>query len=249
MIRFLAGALLLLLSTQARASEITVLCAGAVEPIVQALDMKFETTTGNTIILRVDTVGGMLRRIASGQTFDVVMASAAALDELTKEGKIAPDSRVKLANIGIGVGIKTGAKAPDISTVAAFKASMLAASKVAYIDPASGGSSGIYVGKLFQTLGIADAIAPKSVLVKGGLAAKAVLDGQADLVVQQISEINAVPGITVVGKLPAEIQHLTPYAGAVSATSIDPVAAKAFLAVMSGPLAPPVLAAHRMDQP
>jgi molybdate transport system substrate-binding protein len=249
MIRLATACLLVLLSAQAKAAEITVLCAGAISPIVQALDMKYETTTHNTIILRVDTVGGMLHRIEAGQNFDVVMTSAAGLDALAKAGKIAQGSRVKLADVGIGVGIKTGSKAPDISTVAAFKATLLASRKVAYIDPASGGSSGIYVGKLLQTLGIADAMAPKSVLVKGGFAARAILDGSADLAVQQISELNAVPGITVVGKLPADIQHLTPYAGAISANSIAPDAAKAFLATMSGPLARPVLEANGMNQP
>jgi molybdate transport system substrate-binding protein len=248
MIRWVA-AFLLLLSAQARAAEITVLTAGAMNPLVQALDMKFETSTGNTIILRNDTVGGLRRHIAAGESFDVVMTSDAGLDELAKAGKIAPDSRVKLAQVGIGVGVKTGAPAPDISTVAAFKAAMLAARKVAYIDPASGGSSGIYVAKLFQTMGIADAMAPKSVLVNGGLAAEAVADGRADLVVQQISEINAVPGITLVGPLPAEIQHLTTYAGAIAAHSAAPAAAKAFLAIMAGPAARPVLTANGMTQP
>jgi molybdate transport system substrate-binding protein len=247
MIRWIAA--FLLLAAPVRAADITVLSAGAINSVAKALTPGFEASTGNKVTLRNDTVGGLVRRIAGGETFDVVMMSPAGLDELAKAGKIAPGSSVKLAQVGIGIGVKTGSPAPDISTVATFKAAMLHAGKVAYIDPASGGSSGIYLAKLFQTMGIADAMAPKSVLVNGGLAATAVLDGRADIVLQQISEVIAVPGVTLVGPLPAEIQNLTTYAGAPGAGSGAPDAAKAFLAMMAGPDARPVLQAKGMTPP
>jgi molybdate transport system substrate-binding protein len=148
--------------------------------------------------------------------------SPAGLDELAKAGKIAAGSATTLARVGIGVGIKAGTPAPDISTEAAFKATLLHARAIAYIDPASGASSGIYLAKLFETLGIAAAMAPKSVLVKGGLSADTLLDGRADLALQQISEIIAVPGVSLVGPLPAAIQHETTYAGAVAAATAEP---------------------------
>jgi molybdate transport system substrate-binding protein len=248
MIRWVA-AFLLLLAAQARAADITVLSAGAINSVAKALIPEFEASTGNKVTLRNDTVGGLVRRITAGETFDVVMMSPACLNELAKTGKITPGSSVRLAQVGIGVGIKSGSPAPDISTVAGFKAALLGIRKVAYIDPASGGSSGIYLAKLFQTMGIADAMAPKSVLVNGGLAATAVVDGRADIVVQQISEVIAVPGITLVGPLPAEIQNLTTYAGAISAGSAAPAAAQAFLATMAGPTARPVLETKGMTQP
>jgi molybdate transport system substrate-binding protein len=98
-------------------------------------------------------------------------------------------------------------------------------------------------------MGIADAMAPKSVLVNGGLAATAVVDGRADIVVQQISEVIAVPGITVVGPLPAEIQNHTIYAGAIALDSAAAPAARAFLAALSGPAARAVLATKGMTPP
>jgi molybdate transport system substrate-binding protein len=248
MIRWVA-AFLLLLAAQARAADITVLSAGAINSVAQALTPGFESSTGNKVTLRNDTVGGLVRRISAGEAFDVVMMSPAGLDEMAKAGKIASGSSVRLAQVGIGVGIKNGLPPPDISTVAAFEATMLTARRVAYIDPASGGSSGIYLAKLFQTMGIAEAMAPKSVLVNGGLAATAVVDGRADIVVQQISEVIAVPGITLVGPLPAEIQNLTTYAGAIAAGSAAPAAARAFLATMAGPAARPVLETKGMTQP
>jgi molybdate transport system substrate-binding protein len=239
----------MLLAMPARAAELTVLTAGAFKPVAAALIPAFEAGTGNKVVLRNDTVGALLRRIEAGETFDVVLMSPAGLDELAKAGKIAAGSSVRLAKVGVGVAVKTGAPAPDIGTVAAFKAAMLHARAVAYIDPASGGSSGIYVAKLFQTLGIADAMAAKSVLVKGGLAAEAVADGRADIVVHQISEIMLVPGVTLVGPLPAEIQNETVYAGAVAAGSAAPDAARAFLDAMVSPAARTVLAEKGMTAP
>jgi molybdate transport system substrate-binding protein len=265
------AAILLLLAAPAQAADLTVLSAGAFSSIAAALTPAFEANTGNKVTLRNDTVGALLHRIAAGEPFDVILISPAGLDELSKAGKIVPASITKLAQVGIGVGIKSVSPAsskspasgttptpntiaasgttqpsdatppsgttppPDISTVAAFKTAMLNARTVAYIDPASGGSSGIYLAKLFQTMGIADAMAPKSVLVKGGLAATAVLDGRADLVIQQISEVIAVPGITLIGPLPPEIQNQTIYAGAIAANSATPAVATAFLATLTVP--------------
>ena len=240
---------LLLVATPAYAADLTVLGAGAIRSVAAALTPAFEASTGNKITLRNDTVGGLVRRINGGETFDVVLMSPAGLGELAKAGKIAPGSGVELAQVGIGVGVKNGSRLPDISTVAAFKATMLGARAVAYIDPASGGSSGIYLAKLFQTMGIAQAMAPRSVLVSGGLAATAVLEGRADIVVQQISEVVTVPGITLVGPLPAEIQNQTVYAGAVATVSAAPSEARAFLAALSGPAVRPVLASKGMMPP
>jgi molybdate transport system substrate-binding protein len=191
----------------------------------------------------------LIRRIEAGEPFDVVLISPSGLDQLAKAAKIVADSETKVAKVGVGVAVKQGAPKPDISTVAAFKAAMLGARSVAYIDPAAGGSSGIYVAKLFKTLGIADAIAPKAVLVNGGLAAEAVVDGRADIVVHQISEILAVPGATLVGPLPAEIQSETVYAGAVAVASGSKDAAQALLATLAGPAARAVLSAKGMEPP
>ena len=203
-----AGTLIgwLLVCIPVKAAELTVLSAGAFKPVVAALMPAFEASSGSNVKLSNDTVGALVRRILDGEAFDVVLMSPTGLNDLARIGKIVASSNVRLAKVGVGVGVKSGMPEPDIDTIAAFKATMLQARAVAYIDPASGGSSGIYVAKLFQTLGIADAMAPKSVLVKGGLAAEALLDGRADIVVHQISEILAVPGVSLVGPLPAEIQ-------------------------------------------
>ena len=240
---------LILFAASAHSTELTVLTAGAFQSVAAALIPAYESRSGDKVTLRNDTVGALLRRIEGGEAFDVVLMSPAGLQDLAKSGKIVSGSSVTLARVGIGVGVKAGVKGPDISTEAAFKTTMLQARSVAIIDPASGGSSGIYLTKLFSTMGIADAMAPRLVLVKGGLAAQAVLDGRADLVVHQISEILAVPGVTLVGPLPEKIQHDTVYSGAVSTRSSAPDAARNLLAVLSGPAAGPVLTAKGMQPP
>lgn len=235
----------MLVATPAKAAELTVLTAGAFRDVAAALIPAFEARTGDHVILRNDTVGALVRRIEGGEAFEVVVMSPAGLRQIA--ARIASGSSVNVAKVGVGVAVKAGAAQPDISTVAGFKAAMLNARAVAYIDPASGGSSGIYVAKLFQTLGIADAMAPKSVLVKGGLAAEAVADGRADIVVHQISEILAVRGVTLIGPLPPDIQNETIYAGAVAVGA--PESARAFLAALSGPEAGSVLREKGMSPP
>jgi molybdate transport system substrate-binding protein len=236
-------------ASEAQAADITVLSAGAINAVAMALAPDFETGTGHTVFLRNDTAGALVQRIAQGEVFDVVLMPPSGLDALRQRGSLAPGPAVVLARVGIGVAVKIGDPVPDISTVAAFKTTLLNARSVAYIDPASGGSSGIYLAGLFQKMGIAQAMAPKSVLIKGGLAAKTLLDGQADIALQQVSELLAVPGVSVAGPLPAEIQMETTYAGAIAAASAEPAAARAFLDVLAGPLARPVIASHGMTPP
>ena len=115
--------------------------------------------------------------------------------------------------------MKEGAPKPDVSTVEAFKRALLAAKSVAYIDPASGGSSGIYIDKLLERLGIADQIRPKAKLKKGGHVADLIVSGEAELGLHQISEIVPVKGAALVGPLPKEIQNTTTYAAGLSAST------------------------------
>jgi molybdate transport system substrate-binding protein len=120
---------------------------------------------------------------------------------------------------------------------------------VAYIDPAAGGSSGIYLSQLFEKMGIAARIKPKAVLVPGGLVAQRVVSGEADLAIHQISEILAVPGATLVGPIPAEIQNYTVYAGGVATAARDAAAAQAFLALLGSAGAQAVLKDKGMEAP
>ena len=189
----------------------------------------------------------MQKRIEGGEAFDVAVITPAIVDDLAGKGKIAPGSRANLATVGIGVMVKEGAPKPDVSTVEAFKNALLAAKTVAYIEPASGGSSGIYLDKLLERLGIADQVWPKAKLKKGGYVADLIVSGEAELGVHQISEIVPVKGAALVGPLPKEIQNTTTYAAGLSASPQDKEAAQALIKMFSGPEAAAVLKSKGMD--
>jgi len=233
----------------AGAAEIKVLSAGAYKSVVVAIQPEFEKQTGHKLVIDNDTVGALAKRVEDGESFDVIIVSPAAVDDLIKKGKAASGTRQTLARVGIGVMVKDAAPKPDISTVDAFKKTVLGANTVAYIDPASGGSSGIYLASLFEKLGIANEVKPKARLKQGGYVADLIVSGEAELGIHQISEILPVKGVALVGPLPAEIQNYTTYAAGLSSSARDVEAAKAVIQALAGSMAAPVLKSKGMDGP
>lgn len=236
-----------LFASVAFAVEVKILTAGAFKQVVLELVPEYEKQTGNKVLVDNDTAGALKKRIEGGEAFDVAVITPAVVDDLTKAGKIAAGSRINVASVGVGVVVKDGAPKPDVSTVEAFKRALLAAKSVAYIDPASGGSSGIYVDKLLERLGIADQIRPKAKLKKGGHVADLIVSGDAELGLHQISEIVPVKGAALVGPLPKEIQNTTTYAAGLSASTQNKDAAEALIKIFSGPAAAAVLKSKGMD--
>jgi molybdate transport system substrate-binding protein len=235
------------LSAQAQSAELRLLTTGAFRPVALALVPDFERQTGNKVAVTNDTAGGVKARIEKGESYDVAVATPKIIDELARDGKIQEGSETKLANVGVGVAVKDGAPKPDIGTIEAFKQALLNARSVAYIDPKSGGSSGIYVDKLLERLGVADQIRPKAKLKQGGHVADLIVDGTAELGIQQISEIVPVKGVVLVGPLPKEIQNVTTYAAGVTTASANKEAAAALLNVLGGPKAAEVLKSKGME--
>jgi molybdate transport system substrate-binding protein len=231
----------------AAAAEIKVLTAGAFKQVLVALLPDFERTSGHKVVVENDTVGALTKRIEGGETFDLAVLTPAAVDALASKGKLVSGSRANLARVGIGVVVKEGAPKPDVGSLAAFKQALLAAKSVAYIDPAAGGSSGIYVAGLLDKLGIAAEVKPKAKLIPGGAVAEHVARGEAELGIHQISEILPVKGVTLVGPLPADIQNYTVYAAALGAQAKESDAAKALLKALSGPAAAEVLKSKGME--
>ena len=213
----------------ARADELTVMSAGAVEGALKDLAADYTKENGIALKLVFGNVGMIQDRLKAGEAADVVILSAAAIDALDKAGGLTEGGGVPLGRVGMGVAVKAGASKPDISTPESFKATLLAAKLIAYSDPAGGGSSGVYFDSLIQKLGIADAIRKKAVLIRGGSAADRVASGEAEMAVQNISELTHVPGVQLVGPFPAEDQNYLVYAAGVSARSAAPERAQAFL--------------------
>ena len=245
----LALALACAFAAQATAAELKVLTAGAFKSVLLAVQPAFEQRTGHRLRIENDTAGALQKRIAAGEAFDVVFSSPASLKPLREAGQVAAEEPVPLARVAIGVAVRRGAPVPDISSVEAFRSAVLHARSVAYIDPAAGGSSGIYLDRLFERWGIAPLVRAKAVLVPGGLVATRVVDGSAELGIHQISEIIAVPEAVLVGPLPAEIQNYTVYAGALAAATKEAAAARELLAALRGSGAAQILRAKGMETP
>ena len=217
----------------ASATNLKLLTAGAYKPVALEVIPAFEKATGHKVTVINDTAGGLSRRINGGEKFDVVVLTLQGLDPLVAAKKFTDDSVIPLAKVGIGVGSSLSGPIPDIFSVEGFRKSLLAARKVAYMDPSAGATSGIYLTKLWQQMGIANEMRAKAVLVVGGLAGERVANGQADIALQQASEIRAVPSIRFVGLMPAQIQSYTVYAAAISAGADDVEAAGALITALA----------------
>jgi len=233
--------------TPARAEEIKVFSAGAVRAIVTELSEAFRQETGNTVTLSFGTAGATRGKLASGEPVDVVIMTDTAVDGVIREGAVVAGSRTDLARTGMGVGVREGAPRPDISTPEAFKATLLAAKSLVYVDPAQGATSGIHFKGVLDRLGIADAVRAKTQLVAGGYPAEKVASGEAEVVVHQISEIVPVKGVVMIGPLPADLQKVTVYSAGLAARSTQPAAARAFMAFLVRPAFKPKFAAAGLD--
>jgi len=236
-----------MMGQSAAAAEIKILTTGAFKQVVVALVPEFEKATGHKVIVDNGTVGQLTQRVEGGEAFDVLVLSPRGIEDFIKKGKIVAGSNANLAKVGVGVMVKAGAPKPSIDSVEAFKQALLKAKSVAYIDPASGGSSGIYVSGLLDKLGIADQIKPKAKLKKGGHVSDLIESGEAELGIHQMSEIVSQKGVTLVGPLPAAIQNYTTYAVGLGSGASNADAAKAFIKVLTGPSAASVLKSTGME--
>jgi molybdate transport system substrate-binding protein len=232
----------------ATAADLKLLTAGAFKPAALELVPEFEKRTGHKVTIENDTAGNVGKRVGAGDYFDVVVIPPLVLGPYLGN-RVVESSAKALARAGIGVAIKQGAPVPDISSVDAFKKSLLAARAIAYTDPASGGTAGTYLAHLFEKMGIAAELKPKSVLVKGGLAAEKLLTGEAELTLQPSSELLAVPGAVLVGPIPLEVQNYIPYSGGVSVASRNRAAADELLLMLADPKNLPILKKKGLDEP
>jgi molybdate transport system substrate-binding protein len=243
----IATGVLLASAASAQAETLKILTTGAFKQVVLAMVPDYEARTGTKVDVINETTGVLIKRIDAGETFDVVFIPPQVLATLSGQGKVDAASVRPVARVAIGVAVKAGSPSPAIGTVEQFKKAVLDAHKVAYINPASGGSSGIYLEGLFQRLGLSDAVHAKAVLVNGGLVADHITNGEADFAIHQVSEILPVRGVTLVGLLPAEIQNYTVYGVGIAKNTSMAKAAASFVAEMNSPLFGDVIKAKGME--
>jgi molybdate transport system substrate-binding protein len=248
---FAAGlaALMVLAAGGASAAEVRVLITTAMKAAIDDLGPAFEKATGHTLNITYGPSGALAKRIAGGEPADLVIL-AGGIDDLIKQGKIAPDSRRDIARVRIGVAVRKGAPKPDIATVDSFKQALLKAKSIAYVDPAAGGASGVYLAKMLERLGILAEVNAKARLARGGtedMVSAIVARGEAEIGLQQISEIMSVAGAELVGPLPDELQTVTVYNAGVPVTAKEAAAARAFATFLTTPAAAAVYKTKGLD--
>jgi molybdate transport system substrate-binding protein len=240
----IAMAAAMLFSGAAGAAEIKVLSTQATEQSYRELVPCFERATGHKVTTIFTGTLDADKRLAAGETYDLLIMSQPSIEEHINDGKLAADSRVDIAKSGVGIGVKSGAKKPDIGSTEALKKTLLAAKSIGY----STGPSGNYVIALFQRLGIAEQIKPKlkqtptSVFVGSIIA-----NGEVELGFQQISEISHFGGVDYVGPLPADVQEYTTFSSGIVSGARQAEAAKALVKFLTAPEAAPAFKNRGME--
>jgi molybdate transport system substrate-binding protein len=234
----------------ARAVELKVLSGSGVQPAMIEIIPGFEQSSGHKATFDYGTVGGMADRVQKGEAADVIIASGPQIEVLEKQGKVVGGSRADLAKTGVGIFVRKGAPRPDISSVEAFKHTMLSAKSIGWNDPAAGAPVSIYMIGLFEQLGIAEEMKPKTTAFKQRSERfEAVARGDVEIGFNQVSEILAAPGVDLVGWLPAAIQHHTLFSAAIIASSKQREASQVLIRFISSPAARAVMTAKGFEIP
>src|SRR5215468_327865 len=207
------------------AAEINVVATGGPLPeVMGVLKPMFEKTSGHTVKLSIKAAPAIIKDVKEGASIDLIVANDEAIDALVKDGLIAAGSSAKVMQSRVGLGVRTGASKPDISTSEALKATLLNAKNVAY----SQGASGQFFTTVIAKLGIGDQLKPKTIIVSGRPVGAAVASGEAEIGIQQVAELVPVPGVTLVGPLPADVNRIIGYSVGIPAKAKEMDAAKAF---------------------
>jgi molybdate transport system substrate-binding protein len=226
------------------AAELRVLVTNGIKPVVTDLGPAFESSSKHKLIVSYQGSNFLQADILRGEGFDATMLIAGNLDAVAKANKIDPSSRMGIASSGLGIVVRAGQPKPDISTVDAFRRTILNAKSIAF---ASKGASGLHFMKICEQLGIADAVKAKARTKPSGMVAEFVASGEAELAIQQISELISVKGTDLVGPFPPELNLVSKIEGAVSASSGQPQAAMQFLKYFTTPSAIKVIKSYGME--
>lgn len=236
-VALIGWAVLLACAGPGRAEEVRVVSSGGFAAALKVLAPQFEQATGHTLVLQWGpsmgtTVDAVPQRLARGETPDVVIMVGYALDKLVVEGKVAASDDVPLAESLIGLVVRAGAPVPDISDEAKLRQVLLGAKSIAYSDSASG----VYIEReMFRKLGIEDQVHGRARMIPAEPVGQVVVRGEAEVGFQQISELQPIKGITLVGPIPAPEQLATVFSAGVLAASAHKEAARALVRFLAAP--------------
>ena len=229
----------------AQPAPVRVLVSNGVRAVVEDLQQQCEKAIGHPLAIEYSAAALLKQKVDAGQRFDVALLTMEVTDELIKEGKIPAASRVDLGRVGVGVGIRSGAPKPDITTPDAFKRTLLNAKSITY---AKDGAARILIENIYDRLGIANEVKPKIILQSvPGTPQTAVAEGKAEMVMTLVSEILPVKGIELVGPVPKELQSYVSFRGGVSANSQNAEAARAVVKFFTSSKAAPAYKARGLE--
>ncbi|MEY4600122.1 MAG: hypothetical protein RLZZ445_2919 [Pseudomonadota bacterium] len=217
--------------------QIKILTSNSTLPVLNALIPAYEKNSGNTVSISADSAKAMVARIRGGETGDILVLGNGAVKELTEAGYINGTTRRGFARAIVGVGVRSGTPHPDISSVDAFRKSLLAARAIAHTVH---GASGMYIPTLIEKLGITAEMKPKTVTRPGGYIGTVVVAGEADIALQQIPELLAVPGLDCVGPVPDAVQKSFETSIALFRNSTQAAAAQAMADFFANPVNTPL---------
>jgi molybdate transport system substrate-binding protein len=233
----LAAAVLIGTMNAAGAADIDALITTAMKAAIEDVVPPFERQTGHTVRVSYGPSGGISRRFLGGEPADLIVIDSGALDELIRQGKVLP-GRTDVARTAIGIAVAKGAPRPDVSSPEALRRALLAAKSIGHTAPAGGGITAAHVMKLFERLGIAAEVTPKVKLAAGGPNGRVsvlVSSGEAEIGLQQVSELMTNPDVEVIGMLPAELQQITTYSAGITAGARQPEPARALIRHLAAP--------------
>ncbi|MDB5807211.1 MAG: molybdate transporter, periplasmic molybdate-binding protein [Betaproteobacteria bacterium] len=241
----LTAALALALACQAAgAHEIKIFASRVTKIALQVLGPDYEKASGNKLVVIDDVAVVMKRRIEAGEAFDLAVLVDYQTDDLVKTGHLVGDTRTTIMHSGTGVAVRRGAPKPDISTVEAFRKTMLDAKSITYLAE---GASTTHVARAFEKLGIAAALKPKTTLVPTDTVSERVAEGKEELGIGIIANIVSVPGVELIGPFPAELQFNIVFSGAISKNTQHAQDARDILKLLTSPKAAEIIAARGMQ--
>jgi molybdate transport system substrate-binding protein len=227
-----------LMASTAQAVEINVIASTAMREVLEELVPMFERGSGHKVVLSFQSGSVLPVKVKEGAQADLVVTTPATIDELVAAGKLVANTRIDFVRSGAGVAVRAGAPKPDISTPEAFKNALLAAKSVGY----SQGPSGVHFMSVLTRLGIADQVKAKGVVPPlGTRVGTLIAKGEAEIGVQQITELIQIPGIDFIGPLPKELQANIIYATATPTSAKERDAAAALVRFLSSEPALPII--------
>jgi len=240
----MAVGLFTIAASPASSAELRIFGSRVTRMIVEDIGPQFERTTGHRLVVLTDVAAVMKRRIEAGEPFDLAVLVDFQTDDLIRKGQLVAATRADIMKAGIGVAVRRGAEVPDISTVEAFRRTLLAAKSITYLKE---GASTIYLDRLFARLDIAEALRPKTIKPETESVSEAVAAGDVELGIIVIPNILSVPGAQLVGPIPEEIQSYIVFTAAVAANSPNQQAARDLISFLRSPPAASAIKAKGMN--